>query len=286
MTQKNQMVHLTETPRDGMQALKQLIPTERKIEYINLLLRCGFNTVEVGSFVSPRAIPQMADIDEVLNGIDLSGSQSEIAVLIVTKKGIKRACEFEQIDKLFYPFSLSETFLKRNIKQTHEDAIRIIDELINFSVLYNKKPIVYYSWAFGDPYNDPWSLELLVKSIEEMASKGLSYFPLSDIAGEVSPQTISKVFKTLIETFPNLDFGFHLHALPQDRISKTEAAFNAGVKFFDSVIGGIGGCPMTGKELVANMDTETLLDFFNRKDVPVNVDRNCVEKAANFPLFK
>ena len=286
MIRKNQMVHLTETPRDGFQALSKFINTKQKIEYINLLLRCGFDTVEVGSFVSPRAIPQMADIDEVLNGIDLSDTQSEIAVLIVTKKGIERACEYEQIDKLFYPYSLSETFLQRNIKQTHDDAIRIIDELINSSIKCNKKPVVYYSWAFGDPYNDPWSLELLVKSIEMMASKGLTYFPLSDIAGEVSLQTINKVFSTLIKTFPNLDFGFHLHALPQDRISKTEAAFNAGVKFFDSVIGGIGGCPMTGKELVANMDTETLLDFFNKKNVRVNVDRNCVEKAANFPLYK
>jgi hydroxymethylglutaryl-CoA lyase len=272
-------IQITETPRDGFQALPQFIPAERKIEYINHLLKCGFDTVEVGSFVSPRAIPQMADTGEVLNGLDLSQSNSKIAVLVVTTKGAQRACEFEVVDKLFYPFTLSATFLKKNVNQTPAEAEKIIDDVINLSIKYNKEPVIYYSWGFGDPYGDPWSIELLINSIEKMASKGLNYFPLSDIAGEVSPELINKVFTELINHFPAFDFGFHLHSLPADRIPKTEAAYNAGVRMFDSVIGGLGGCPMTGKELVANMDTGVLLDFFESRKINTGVNRKCVEET-------
>jgi len=276
-------IKITETPRDGFQALSQFIPTRRKIDYINSILQCGFETVEVGSFVSPRAIPQMADTGEVLHGLDLSITRSKIAVLTATEKGAKMACEFEQVDKIFYPFSLSETFLLKNIKQTVRQAEQTIDEIINLSQKYGKEVVVYYSWGFGDPYGDPWSIEILVQSIEVMASKGLNYFPLSDIAGEVSAEIISTVFKTLFSTFPNLDFGFHLHALPKERMAKIEAAFNAGVLNFDSVIGGMGGCPMTGKELVANMDTQLLIDFFfKEKKIHTGVDKKCVEEAGIF----
>jgi len=275
-------IQITETPRDGFQALPQFIPTVQKIEYINQLLKCGFETVEVGSFVSPRAIPQMADTGEVLNGLDLSNTNSKIAILVVTTKGAQRACEFEVVDKLFYPFTLSATFLKKNVNQTPAEAESIIDDVVNLSIKYNKEPVIYYSWAFGDPYGDPWSIELLIKSIEKMVSKGLTFFPLSDIAGEVSIKTIDEVYSALFEHFPNLDFGFHLHSLVKDRIPKTEAAFNAGVRRFDSVIGGIGGCPMTGKELVANMDTEVLLDFFKSKGIDTGVKRECVRDAALF----
>ena len=275
-------IKITETPRDGFQALPQFIPTQQKVDYLNRVLHCGFDTVEVGSFVSPRAIPQMADIGEVLHGLDTTSTQSKIAVLTASVKGAKMACGFEKVDKIFYPFSLSETFLMKNIKQTARQAEQTIDEIINLSQKHGKEAVVYYSWGFGDPYGDPWGEEMLVKSVEVMASKGLKYFPLSDIAGEVSGETISTVFKTLFSTFPNLDFGFHLHALPKERMAKIEAAFNAGVRNFDSVIGGMGGCPMTGKELVANMDTQLLIDFFEEKKTDTGVDKRCVEKAGMF----
>ncbi len=276
----NSHVKITETPRDGFQALPDFIPTEKKVAYINQLLSCGFDTVEVGSFVSPRAIPQMADTGEVLKGLDLSNTQSKIAVLVATAKAATRACEFDLIDKIFFPFSLSETFLTRNINQTEEQAERTIDDILNLTEKKGKELIIYYSWGFGDPYGDSWSIELMVKSIEKMAAKGLTYFPLSDIAGEISTKTIMKVYRTLFAEFPNLDFGFHLHALPKDRIPKTEAAFNAGVRRFDSVIGGLGGCPMTGKALVANMDTGVLLDFFEKKNVSTGVDIERVNKIS------
>ncbi len=275
-------IKITETPRDGFQALPQFIPTQQKVEYINRLLHCGFDTVEVGSFVSPRAIPQMADTGEVLKALDLSSVQSKIAVLTATVKGAEMACQYEQVDKIFYPFSLSETFLLKNIKQTVLQAEQTIDKIINLSEKHGKEVVVYYSWGFGDPYGDPWSVEMLAHSIEAMASKGLNYFPLSDIAGEVSGETISTIFKTLFSTFPNLDFGFHLHALPKERLAKIEAAFNAGVRNFDSVIGGMGGCPMTGKDLVANMDTQLLIDFFEKKKANTGVDKRCVEEAGMF----
>ncbi len=275
-------IKITETPRDGFQALSQFIPTQQKVDYINRVLHCGFDTVEVGSFVSPRAIPQMADTGKILNALDLTSVQSKIAVLTATVKGAKIACQYEKVDKIFYPFSLSETFLLKNIKQTVRQAEQTIDEIINLSKKHRKEVVVYYSWGFGDPYGDPWSVEMLVKSVKVMASKGLNYFPLSDIAGEVSCETISSVFKTLFSTFPNLDFGFHLHALPKERLAKIEAAFNAGVRNFDSVIGGMGGCPMTGKELVANIDTQLLIDFLEEKNANTGVDKRCVEEAGMF----
>ena len=282
MVHQSNKVVITETPRDGFQGLPEFIPTKQKIDYINRLLHCGFDTVEAGSFVSPRAIPQMADTGEVLKGLDLSGTKTKIAVLVATVKGAKTACEYEQVDKLFFPFSLSETFLKKNINQSKTEAEQTIDETLNLCNRFNKELVVYYSWGFGDPYGDPWSTELLAKSIDNMISKGLRYFPLSDIAGEISPGLINNVFTELIDLFPEVDFGFHLHSLPADRIPKTEAAFNAGVRKFDSVIGGLGGCPMTGKELVANMDTEVLLDFLRSKNIDAGIDRECVKDAALF----
>ncbi len=278
-------IKITESPRDGFQALPDFISTKKKTDYINRLLKCGFDTVETGSFVSPRAIPQMADTGEVLKGIDLSGTSSKIAVLVATVKGAKRACGFDVVDKIFFPFSLSETFLKKNINQTITEAEQTIDEILNLSVQFNKELVVYYSWGFGDPYGDRWSLDLLAESIEKMAVKGLSYFPLSDIAGAVSTSKINEVFRFLFDTFPKLNFGFHLHSLPDERIEKTEAAFKAGVRNFDAVIGGRGGCPMTGKELVANMDTETLLEYLAKKDVATGIDRSCVSELSNFVLY-
>jgi len=280
MPHLNTHVKITETPRDGFQALPGLIPTRQKVEYINRLLQCGFDTVEVGSFVSPRAIPQMADTGEVLQGLDLSNTQSKIAVLVATAKAAAKACEFDMVDKIFFPFSLSATFLKRNINQTVEQAEQTVDDILNLTEKHGKELIIYYSWGFGDPYGDSWSIDLMVESIKKMAAKGLTYFPLSDIAGEISTETITNVYSTLFTEFPGLDFGFHLHALPKDRIPKTEAAFNAGVRWFDSVIGGLGGCPMTGKALVANMDTGVLLDFFEKKNVSTGVDINRVNKIS------
>jgi hydroxymethylglutaryl-CoA lyase len=271
---------ITETPRDGFQGLKKTIPTEIKIRYINSLLKCGFDTVEVGSFVSKRIIPQMADTAEVLENLDTSGTSTKIAVLTATLKGAEKACRYGQVDKIFFPFSTSGTFLLRNINKSIEDSEILIDKLLELTSKYGKEPVIYYSWAFGNPYGDKWNIELLSASIEKMITKGLRYFPLSDIDGEASAAKIFEVFRQLHNTFDGIQFGLHLHALAKDRIPKTKAAYKAGVRHFDTVNGGMGGCPMTGKELVANMDTMVLVDYFERKGLATGINKECLLNSA------
>jgi hydroxymethylglutaryl-CoA lyase len=276
----NYNIKLTETPRDGFQGLENIIPTKVKIQYFNDLLKCGFDTLEVGSFVSPKIIPQMADTETVIKNLNKSDSTTKVAVLAVNERGGTKACQLENIDKLFFPFSISETFLKKNINKSIKKSEEIIDTLIDKTTKYNKELVVYYSWGFGNPYGDEWNLELLINSIAKMRSKGLRYFPLSDIDGEATPEKINFVFNSLTKTFPELEFGLHLHSLPSDRILKIEAAFKAGIKNFDTVIGGMGGCPMSGKELVANMDTFEIIKYFDKKGIDIGINKNCILNAS------
>lgn len=279
------MVKIIETPRDGFQGLPQLIPTKKKIEYINILLQCGFDTVEVGSFVSPTAIPQMADTAEVLDGIDFENSSSEIAVLVATSRGGERAMDYEHIDQIFFPFSTSPTFLKKNINQTLEQSERTIDDLQNLCVKHGKEQIVYFSMGFGSAYGDDWSLDLLHQWVRKMVSKGLSVFPFSDILGEASPEMISKVFQSLTSEFQNVEFGLHLHSLDYQRMEKVDAAYKAGVRRFDTVINGLGGCPQTGKELVGNLPLDSFLDYCGQNGIPTNLDKHYLKKAIEFSVY-
>ncbi len=279
------MVKIIETPRDGFQGLPQLIPTNKKIEYINILLKCGFDTVEVGSFVSPKAIPQMADTAEVLDGIDFENSSSKIAVLVATKRGGERAMAYEQIDQIFFPFSTSPTFLKKNINQSLKESERTIDEIQNLCVKHDKEQIVYFSMGFGSAYGDDWSIDLLHHWIKKMVAKGLNVFPFSDILGEASPEMISKVTKSLTSEFQDVEFGLHLHSLDYQRMEKVDAAYNAGIRRFDTVINGLGGCPQTGKELVGNLPLESLLDYCEQNNIPTNIDQHYLNKAVEFPVY-
>ncbi len=274
-------IKIIETPRDGWQGLKDIIPTDKKADYINLLLQAGFDTVEVGSFVSPRAIPQMADTATVLEKINHESRQSKIAVLVVTEKGGKMATSFPQIDQLFFPFSISPIFLQKNIKQNFFTAERTIDQLQNLCVGSGKELIVYFSMGFGNPYGDEWTMELLLEWITKMKAKGLSIFPLSDITGDASPGQIQTVFTQLITHFPELEFGFHLHALKNEALEKVDAAFKAGIRRFDTVLGGMGGCPMTGKELLGNLDLETFMAYCDAQNIPLNLNRKWIEEAAD-----
>lgn len=279
------MVKIIETPRDGFQGLSNLMPTNKKIAYINLLLQCGFHTVEVGSFVSPKTIPQMADTAEVLDGIDYKNSSSRIAVLAATKRGGERALSFPQVDQIFFPFSISTTFLKRNINQSIEQAEKTIDELQNMCVAKGKQLIVYFSMGFGSAYGDDWNIELLVYWINKLRKKGIRIFPFSDILGEVSPQEISKVFKSLISEFPDVEFGLHLHSLEDQRIEKVEAAYKVGIRRFDTVINGLGGCPQTGKELVGNIPLQAFLDYAKQNNIVTKLDEHLLQKAIEFPIY-
>lgn len=274
-------VYITETPRDGLQGLKNFIPTKVKIELINNLLRCGFDTLEIGSFVSPKAIPQMRDTEEILRNLDTDKGNTKIAVLVVNETGGKKACDFERIDKIFYPFSLSETFLKKNINKTIIQAENTIDKLVELSNKHGKETVIYYSWGFGNPYGDVWNIDILAESVYKMTRKGLKYFPLSDIDGEATPKIIKEVFDFLTKEFPHADFGFHLHSLPEGSIPKIEAAYDSGIRHFDSVTGGLGGCPMTGKELVSNVNTLTLIDYFETNNISTGIKKVCLHKAVS-----
>jgi len=273
------LIKIIETPRDGFQGLDHIISTKDKVAYINQLLRCGFQTVEVGSFVSPRLIPQMADTAEVLKQLDLKDVTSDIAVLAVTEKGGKMACEFNQVDQIFFPFSTSPTFLKRNIRSTLVQADQTIDGLQNLCLKHNKELVVFFSMGFGGAYGDPWSMDILYDWVDRMLEKDLSIFPFSDIFGDTDPLTIEKVFRLLMKEFPDAEFGLHLHSLPKKRLEKVAAAYRAGIRRFDTVISGLGGCPQTGKELVGNLPLEALLEFCDSHKVRHELNINEVHKA-------
>ena len=276
-----EQVFLTETPRDGFQGIKKNIPTEIKVAYINKLLECGFDTVETGSFVSKRIIPQMADTEEVLRRINRKNTQTKIAVLTATVKGGEKACRFEKVDKIFFPFSTSPHFLKRNINQTLEQAERTIDHLLELAFKHQKELVVYFSWAFGNPYGDPWNTDILIRAIKQIQKKGLSFFPLSDIDGNASPEKIFNVFSTLYRSLDQITLGLHLHSLPEESYAKIHAAYRAGVRHFDTVNGGLGGCPMTGKEMISNTDTGTIIRHFKNSGIQTGINEKCLQQAAD-----
>ena len=273
------MIKIIETPRDGMQGLQHLVSVTNKVSYINHLLKCGFHTVEVGSFVSPHAIPQMADTGEVLNAMDTSTTHSHIAVLVVNKKGGERAMQFKQIDRLFYPFSLSPTFLEKNMRTTLAEAEKTIDSLQNRCVGAGKKLVVFLSLAFGNPYGDLWTMDLVFRWVEKFIEKGLDIVPLAETIGDIGPQKIYEVCAQLVPAFPQVQFGLHTHALPNRGIAKVDAAYRAGIRRFDTVLGGLGGCPMTGKKMIANLDLIDLINYCDKKGINTGLDKRQVTKA-------
>jgi len=265
-------IKILETPRDGFQGIAEFIPTQKKIEFINLLLNCGFHTVEVGSLVSPKAIPQMVDTIELLEKLDYSKTRSRIAVLVANKSGGKKAMDFEVINDLIFPFSVSETFLKKNINQGFDEAEKTIDFLQNICIKNNKQLLPYLSMGFGNPYGDEWSLEVLHFWTNKFLSKGIKILPVSDIMGEASPEEIGKVFTSLIKQFPEIEFGLHLHSRKETAIEKIDAAYKTGVRRFDTVLGGLGGCPMTGKELIGNLNLSTLTDYCEENKIETGLE--------------
>lgn len=279
------IIKIIETPRDGMQGLDTFIPTAKKIEYINLLLKCGFDTVEVGSFVSPRAIPQMADTAEVLKNLDYSGTKSKIAVLVANLKGGKLAVEFDRVDDIFYPFSTSPTFLKKNLNTTLEEAEKTIDGLQELCVHSGKELVPFISLAFGDPYGDEWGVELVYKWVELLVAKGIKKIPFADTIGDIAPEIIYKVCSQIIGDFPGIEFGLHAHALPGKGKDKIDAAYRCGIRRFDTVIGGLGGCPMTDKELVGNLDLKVLINYCDRNHIVTGLDIEFVRRAGEYQLI-
>ncbi len=285
MNTERQNIKIIETPRDGMQGLETFIPTQKKIEYINILLQCGFDTVEVGSFVSPKAIPQMADTAEVLEKLDYSKTNSNIAVLAANLKGGEKAVQFDKVDLIFYPYSSSPTFLKKNLNTTIKEAERTVEGLQNLCIKKGKSLVAFISLAFGDPYGDPWSIDLINKKVEKLLSLGITRIPLADTIGDVHPEVIDKVCGAVIPNFPEVNFGLHAHAYPGKGKSKIAAAWKHGIRHFDTVIGGMGGCPMTDKELVGNLSLESLITWCETEGIETGLNLDNLKEAQFYPLI-
>jgi hydroxymethylglutaryl-CoA lyase len=253
---------IIECPRDAMQGIKAFIPTEKKVQYIQSLLRVGFDTIDFGSFVSPKAIPQMVDTAEVLSKLDLSKTTSKLLAIIANTRGAQDACQHSEIDYLGYPFSISENFQMRNTHKTIAQSVVTLSEILELANTHNKEVVVYISMGFGNPYGDPWNVDIVGEWTERLSKMGVKILSLSDTIGSSDPENINYLFSNLIPKYSNIEFGAHLHTTPITWHEKVNAAFKAGCMRFDGAIQGFGGCPMAKDELTGNMPTEKLLSYF------------------------
>lgn len=260
-------VKLIECPRDAMQGIKDFIPTEKKVQYIQSLLRVGFDTLDFGSFVSPKAIPQLIDTAEVLAQLDLSETKSKLLAIIANTRGAREASQHPEIDYLGYPFSISENFQMRNTHKTIAQSVITLSEILEIANKTNKEVVVYISMGFGNPYGDPWSVDIVGEWTERLSKMGVNILSLSDTIGSSNPDNINYLFSNLIPAYPSIEFGAHLHTTPTSWFEKVDAAYSAGCRRFDGAIQGFGGCPMAEDELTGNMPTEKMLSYFTQKKV-------------------
>ena len=278
-------VKLIECPRDAMQGIKShFISTEKKALYLNSLLKVGFDTIDFGSFVSPKAIPQMRDTADVLRKLDLSSTTSKLLAIVANIRGATDAVQFEEIDYLGYPFSISENFQMRNTHKTIEESLVILDEILNLADTSNKEVVAYLSMGFGNPYGDPWNVEIVGEWTEKLASMGVKILSLSDTIGSSTPEVISYLFSNLIPKYPNIEFGAHLHTTLDSWFEKVDSAYKAGCIRFDGAIKGYGGCPMAKDELTGNMPTEKLVSYFTQQKANTGVKPMSFESAFNKAL--
>jgi hydroxymethylglutaryl-CoA lyase len=271
---------IIECPRDAMQGLHDFVPTEKKVAYINQLLHCGFDTIDFGSFVSPKAIPQMRDTSEVLSQLDLSSTKSKLLAIIANERGAEDACSFEEISYLGYPFSVSEEFQKRNTNSTIEETLHRVEFIQNKCVLSNKKLVIYISMGFGNPYGENWSPDLVLNWTERLVKLfGIEIIAISDTIGSAKKEDITFLYKTLIPELPQIEFGAHMHVRQENAKEIIKTAFDAGCRRFDSAIRGFGGCPMAKDDLTGNMPTEIMLDYFMENSINTSIDNYAFKKA-------
>ena len=275
---------LIECPRDAMQGIRKWIPTETKIKYIQSLLTVGFDALDVGSFVSPKAIPQMLDTAEVLRNIDMTESKSELLVIVANLRGALEAVQFNSISYIGFPLSVSENFQMRNTHKTQQEALVLLDELLQVCASSGKKLVVYLSMGFGNPYGDPWSVPIVMNWVDLLVGKGVQIISLSDTVGTAKDADISQLFKASIMLYPEIEIGAHFHTQPQNAFKKISAAYDAGCIRFDGAIKGFGGCPMAADDLTGNLPTEKLLSFFNQQKVALNINPIKFEYAYNQSL--
>jgi hydroxymethylglutaryl-CoA lyase len=274
-------IKIIECPRDAMQGIKTFIPTELKANYIQSLLRVGFDTLDFGSFVSPKAIPQMRDTKEVLDKLDLSCTRTKLLSIVANLRGAEIACSIDSIDYLGFPFSISENFQMRNTHKTISESEIVLKDILEITQKSNKKLVVYMSMAFGNPYGDPWDVDIVSEWADRLQSMGVEILSLSDTIGSSKPESISYLFSNLIPKFPHIEFGAHLHTHPNSWYEKLNAAYKAGCYRFDGAIQGFGGCPMASDSLTGNMPTEKIISYFNSENIDTQIDILPFESAHN-----
>lgn len=278
-----QELKLIECPRDAMQGLHDFVPTELKIEYINSILKCGFDTIDFGSFVSPKAIPQMRDTADVLEG--LNESNSKLLAIVANERGAEDASRFDRIDYLGYPFSVSEEFQRRNTNATIEESLQRVEAIQKLTKDAGKKLVVYLSMGFGNPYGEHWHPDLVTSWSERLHNEfEVDIIAPSDTIGAASPQIINDLFSTLIPSISRVEFGAHLHTVPENAQTLVESAYKAGCRRFDSAIKGFGGCPMAKDDLTGNMPTERMIEWFDDNKIETGIDMDAFHSAMNLSL--
>lgn len=277
----NSPIKLIECPRDAMQGLHDFVPTALKIEYLNLLLQVGFDTLDFGSFVSPKAIPQMRDTEEVLAGLDLS-SATKLLAIVANLKGVENAVKHSEITYLGFPFSISETFQQRNTNSSIAQSLHTVEEMLNLCAKHEKEAVVYLSMGFGNPYGDEWNTAIVSHWTNELIQKGVKIISVADTVGVSTPDKITAILPPLVQQFPSVEFGLHLHSTPQERLEKIEAAFNAGCTRMDSALKGFGGCPMAADDLTGNIATEDVIHYLNEQGTELGLDMEKWQEAMLF----
>ena len=275
-------IRITECPRDAMQGLHDFVPTAIKAEYINLLLQVGFDTIDFGSFVSPKAIPQMQDTAEVLSKLDLSNTRSKLLAIIANYRGAEDAVSHEEITYLGYPFSISETFQVRNTNTTIEQAFDNVKRINELCAAKNKQLLIYLSMGFGNPYGDEWSNEIVQHWAQKMIDEGIGHIALSDTVGVATPEQIASLYPALVKLSDITEFGVHLHSTPDSWQEKIAAAYEAGCKKFDVALKGYGGCPMAADELTGNIATENLIAYLLHQNIDLGLDLDKLGEAIDY----
>ena len=274
-------VKIIECPRDAMQGIKMFIPTEKKVKYLQSLLNCGFDSLDFGSFVSPKAIPQMVDTAAVLAQLDLSKTDTKLLAIVANIRGAQAASQHPEIQYLGYPFSISENFQMQNTHKTIAQSLETLQEILQIAKATNKEVVAYLSMGFGNPYGDSWSVEIVGEWTEKLSDMGVKILSLSDTIGSSTPDIIHYIFSNLIPKYPHIEFGAHLHTTPSKWHEKVESAYQAGCRRFDGAIQGFGGCPMAKDELTGNMPTEKMLSYFTTVKAETGVKPMSFEASFN-----
>ena len=275
----NNLIKLIECPRDAMQGWKNFIPTDKKIEYINSLLKVGFDTIDFGSFVSAKAIPQMADTKEVIGNLDLGISNTKLLAIVANLRGAEEASVFDQITYLGFPFSVSETFQQRNTNSSIEESLKRVEEIQNLCITKNKKLVVYISMAFGNPYGDLYDEDIVFNWVEKLVELDIDIISLADTVGVATPEQVYDMTSYLVESLPATEIGVHLHSTSENWHQKLEAATKAGCKRFDGALKGIGGCPMANDDLVGNMNTEWMISYFEKNNITTGLNKEALAES-------